>query len=323
METGKRVVKIVARQNGVGLERDVQLLQQALPEGTCVENYSVRSLASIGDRWKQRCVPWTSDADPVNVLIERVPWAWTHNRGQSLLLPNQERYPKRLLHRLAEIDIVLCKSRHAEDIFSQHAKQARFIGFTSLDRRLPEIQPDYTRFFHLAGSSTLKGTEMLLDLWQRHPEWPTLTIVQHPRNAPDTVPANVVLLKEYLTDDVLRQMQNQQGIHLCPSRSEGWGHYIVEGMSCASVVITTDAPPMNELVDASRGFLVPWNRSSPRHLGTDFFVDPAAMERTIQEVIATSPGQLQQRGEAARAWFEANEIEFQVRARQLFSELLQ
>ncbi|WP_417738742.1 glycosyltransferase [Rosistilla oblonga] len=323
MEIGKRPVRIVARQNGVGLDRDVQLLQSTLPPGTLVENYSVRSLASIADRFKSLCCSPAPGSLPLNVLVERVPWAWVKNQGQSVLLPNQERFPKRLLHRLRDIDIVLCKSRHAEEIFSRHAKQARFIGFTSLDRRLPEVAPDYGKFFHLAGSSTLKGTQMLLELWSQNPQWPTLTIVQHPRHAPETVPANVALFKEYLTDAVLQRMQNEHGIHLCPSRSEGWGHYIVEAMSCAAVVVTTDAPPMNELVDESRGFLVPWNRSQPRHLGTDFFVDPAELQRVINEILATDTASLEQRGQAARAWFETNEVEFETRARELFLELLQ
>lgn len=37
--------------------------------------------------------------------------------------------------------------------------------------------PDYNRFLHVRGKSSLKHTHQLLDCWARHPEWPTLTVV--------------------------------------------------------------------------------------------------------------------------------------------------
>lgn len=318
--TANSQIRIVARRNGVGLDRDVALIQGVLPSTANSEVHAVRSLVPLSDR-----VPFLlsdrADASPTNLLIERVPYAWTFARGAKLLIPNQERFPKRHLARLQNIDVVLCKSRHAEQIFSQYAAPARYIGFTSVDRQLEEIQPDFSRFLHLAGRSTLKGTETILALWQAHPEWPTLTLIQHPDNAPSVVPPNVHLVVEYLDDTALRELQNQHGIHLCPSLSEGWGHYIVEGMSCGAVVITTDGPPMNELVDDTRGLVVPWHRSTPRHLGTNFLVDPQMLEATIIQVLKSPTEEHEQRGAAARQWFLENQLQFERLADEHFSPL--
>jgi hypothetical protein len=44
---------------------------------------------------------------------------------------------------------------------------------------------------------------------------------------------------------------------MCPSAMEGWGQYIDEGRRTKSVVLTLDAPPMNELIDVKSGVLVP------------------------------------------------------------------
>lgn len=299
---------ILGRMNGAGLDRDAALLTAAL------------RLSGV----EVRCPPWK---DPRGVFdaslradaaihLERVaPCWWKHKTPLHILIPNQERFPLRLLGKLRRIDQVWCKTRHAAEIFARHHGDVRFIGFTSDDRLLADTTPDYGKFFHLAGRSTFKNTGVLLELWKRHPEWPRLTLIQHPDNAPATVPANVDLISRHLPDDELRELQNSHGIHLCPSISEGWGHYIVEAMSCRAVTITTDAPPMNELVTAERGILVPSNRSEPRHLGHNFFVDSTALESAIESLIAAPAKDHARIGTAARHWFIQNQAEFTTRLR--------
>lgn len=293
---------ILSRSNGVGLDRDSALLARALAK-VGVETLSPRMrnpLDLISGKFR---------ADAA-FHIERVaPW-WKRKAGLHFLIPNQERFPERLLPRLGMVDRVLCKSLHAEEIFSRHHKDVRFIGFTSEDRNMPGAEPDFGRFFHLAGRSTLKNTELLLDLWGAHPDWPMLTLVQHPDNAPKVVPENVELLDRYLDDAELRLLQNACGIHLCPSLSEGWGHYIVEAMSCAAVTVTTAAPPMDELVTPERGFTVGFHRSEPRHLGTNFHVDPAELTAVIERIIAMPDAEKRKLGHAGREWFLENDRTF-------------
>lgn len=283
----------------MGLDRDSALLARALAENGVVA-VSPR-LRNFGDLLSGK---FRADAA---FHIERVaPW-WKRKVSRHFLIPNQERFPERLLKRLGMVERVLCKSRHAEEIFSQHHADVRFIGFTSEDRNLPDMEPDYERFFHLAGRSTLKNTELLLELWGAHPNWPKLTLVQHPENAPKEVPENVELVDRYLDDGELKVLQNSCGIHLCPSLSEGWGHYIVEAMSCAAVTVTTAAPPMDELVTPERGITVKISRSEPRHLGTNFYVDPAEMTAAVERVIAMPESEKQKLGLAARKWFLEND----------------
>ncbi len=309
---------ILGRNNGAGLDRDSALLAGAL--------------AACGIT--TRCPPWKDprtlfsralDSD-IAFHLERVaPWWWWRKARLHFLIPNQERFPHRLLGKLRRIDRILCKTRHAAGIFREHHSRVDFIGFTSDDRLLESTAPDYGKFLHLAGRSTVKNTGLLLELWKNHPGWPRLTLIQHPDNAPSSVPANVRLISGHLADDRLRDLQNSHGIHLCPSLSEGWGHYIVEAMSCRAVTVTTDAPPMNELVGQERGVLVPFSESEPRHLGRDFHVDPAALEAAIETLIATPQIEKQNLGTAARQWFEQNDADFKTRlaailTRKIFSE---
>lgn len=310
-------INIIARQNGVGLDSDVSLLKMALEKSgyeVTVSHCRARKLIS-------RILGKGKDTYDVNLFLERVFPNWFGTAKMNLLIPNQERFPERHLGRLSKIDYVLCKTKHAEEVFSQKGSQTKFIGFTSRDVHVNDEIANYRTFFHLAGKSTLKGTDTLLSIWEKHPDWPFLTILQHKDNAPEKVPNNVRLIAEYIPYDELIKLQNKHGIHLCPSLSEGWGHYIVEAMSCRACVVTTDAPPMNELVRPKRGVLVTSHRSEPRHLGTNYYVDPEELEKAIEALIHAPVEDIQTMGTAAREWFVANHRSFEQHIQTVFSDI--
>lgn len=297
-------LNIISRTNGVGLDQDVALIENAL-RGAGFE-VSISHCRGIS-AWSN-LLPGKAQYD-ANIFLERVFPRWLSRAKKNFLIPNQERFPRRHLKHLKRIDTVLCKTQHALEIFSKHA-EAHFIGFASTDRSLPGISPDYKSCFHLAGRSTLKGTETLLKVWAKHPSWPTLTVVQCPENAPNSVPENVRLITKYLSKNDLITELNQHGIHLCTSLSEGWGHYIVEAMSCRAVVVTTDAPPMNEIVSPETGILVPFDRKEPRHLGTNFYAAPDELARRLNHTFQFTEDDKRHYGNKARAWFEANHQNF-------------
>lgn len=303
-------INILAKTNGVGIDRDVALMQQALRPFAEAGFHSARRWDMLAERIRQ--VLGARHAAELSILTERVPPFYAP-AGKTALIPNQERFPRRHLGRLGKVDLVLAKTRHAETIFRNHAQRLAYVGFTSVDRQQATSAPDYDRFFHLAGRSTLKGTEILMEVWGQHPEWPTLTVVQHPSLRPDMIPPNVDLHSEYLDDATLQRMQNEHGVHLCPSKSEGWGHYIAEAMSCRAVVVTTNGPPMNELVTNDRGVLVAHHHHEPRHLGVNWHVDPKSLEETIERLLNTSTESKRELGGAARHWFETNDLTFKRR----------
>ncbi len=310
-------INIIARSNGVGLDSDVTLLTQAIEKAGHKVTFSHCRSRSLLKKWFSRKPQYDA-----NIFLERIFPVWFGAAEKNILIPNQERFPQRHVKRLEKIDHVLCKSQHALDIFSELSVDTKYIGFTSKDIHLNDEIPDYGIFFHLAGRSTLKGTETILKLWKKHPEWPTLTIVQHRDNAPESVPNNVCLIAEHLPYAELIKLANKNGIHLCTSLSEGWGHYIVEAMSSAAIVVTTDAPPMNELISSERGVLVPFDKQEPRHLGTNFYVDSDLLEEQITAIINSDLELLQTKAIQARAWFEQNQVSFNARVGTVFSKIL-
>lgn len=310
-------INIIARTNGVGLDSDVSLLTKAIEQAGHKVTFNHCRSRSIFKKWFSQKPQYDA-----NIFLERIFPVWFGSAKKNILIPNQERFPERHIKRLEKIDHVLCKSRHAEQIFSALGSKTKYISFTSKDLHLNDEIPDYGIFFHLAGRSTLKGTDTILKLWEKHPEWPTLTIVQHKDNAPESVPKNVRLIAEYLPYSELIKLVNKHGIHLCTSLSEGWGHYIVEAMSSNSIVVTTDAPPMNELITDQRGTLVPFHKKEPRHLGTNFSVDPDLLEEKISDLISQDTQSKQEKAKRARNWFEENNKQFSTNINTALSEIL-
>lgn len=302
-------ILIVNKDNSFGLTRDTSLLIEALAsigrsEGVATKGIRARKfLDRILGRRQAKTI----------VHIERAFPHWFSASRFNLLCPNQERFPRRHIGRLKRIDLVLAKSRHAEEIFRGLGAPTAYVDFTSEDRLDESIAKNWNSFFHLAGGSTLKGTEDVIELWSRHPEWPELVLVQrdpHPKAA--GIP-NIRVVSGYITDAELRKLQNSCGIHLCPSRSEGWGHHLVEALSVGAVTVTTDGPPMNEHVTADCGILIPYGRTEPRHLGTNYLVDLEAMEKIIENLLTMGMAEKQALGSAARQRFVEIDTGFRTR----------
>ncbi len=313
--TAVRPVILVGRNNGVGLTCDTAILRRAFEGSRTVVSCGTRAVPFGGFILNRRRL-----RDAAIVFVERIHALWLPFGHRRILIPNQERFPLRHIWRLPLVEEVLCKSADAYDIFSRLHANAVFTGFTSRDNLMPRIEPDYSAFFHLAGKSTFKGTQPLLDCWAAHPHWPLLSVVTHPNSKwNDHGAANILIIKRTLSREELVMLQNSCGVHLCPSVAEGWGHSIVEGASCRALVLTTDASPMNEEITGERGCLIRSRFAGPRpgYLGRIFVPDEGALEECVEKVLAMSIAERRRKGQAARAWFEENDARFTARMREV------
>jgi len=315
-------VNLIARDNGFGLSRNLHLLHEALTADFEVTISGIRRGAlrkilqparlrartlarRLAGRGPQR---WD-----VNLMLERVRPEYRATARRNVLLPHPEWFDGRDRRWLPRLDRAFVLTRHAVPIFESLGLETEYTGFTSEDRRAPAV-PRERAFFHLAGRSANKGTDTLLATWRKHPEWPRLTVLQSPRVARGVVAApNIDHRVDYIPDDGLKRIQNAHRFHLCPSETEGFGHYLVEAMGVGAVVVTLDAPPMNEMVTPERGALIAPSRTGTQSLATTYFYDEAALERAVERLLETPDVELERMGTAARAWFEDNDRAFRVR----------
>lgn len=316
-------IQLLGRDNGAGLSRDLELLDGALAETG--NTSQVRGLPHRGrmaewwTRWRLSGVGPTFD---LNLMLERIRPEFTASARHNVLVPNPEYFRPTDRAALQAVDAVWAKTRHAERLFAGLEVPTRYIGFRSPDR-LDATVSRQPGFFHGPGRSGNKGTEALLKLWAAHPHWPVLTVAwRRKRVDPGPLPANIHWIREHLDDAAYRALQNRHRFHLCTSQTEGYGHYLVEAMSCAAVVVTLDAEPMNELVNRQRGLLVSAHPCGQQDLATLYAFDPDSLAQAVETCVQMSERRAEMLGNAARQWYEAECAAFPRRLDEALQALL-
>ncbi|MFT4257653.1 MAG: glycosyltransferase [Pseudoxanthomonas sp.] len=315
-------MNLIASDNGVGLSRDLRLIEQILTAaGMRVDFQPGRRRGKLRKwfgpplrraKFAVRRILHRPRHD-VNVMLEHIRADLLGGASRNVFIPNPEWCLKSDQRSLGRIDRVMAKTRHAVDIFRREGCDVEWVGFTSVDRLQPQVARRRT-FFHLAGRSSAKRTRLVLEVWARHPEWPLLTVVQHPKMADFRPQAdNIVHRIDYIDDAELQRLQNENLFHLCPSETEGFGHYLMEALSVGAIVLATDAEPMNELVTAERGVPIPFSGTRQQELATCYLVEADALEAAVEAALALDPAQIHARSAAARDFYVGNDAVFRRR----------
>lgn len=295
VQTAELKFNILSELNGKGLEADQKILSRALKE--------LGHQVYLGNIYDE---PPTSEVD-INIFFQSINPSWLPYASLNWFIPNAEWYTQDL-ELLDLIDLVLCRTQETQRIFENLKLKCFFLGFTSHDCYLSHIKKDFSLFFHLAGGSEQKGTQPIVDSWLRNSSFPLLIILKHfctvrPRQA------NLHWITHRVEEPTLRDLQNSCGIHLCLSETEGFGHYIMEALSTRAVVVTVDAPPMNEFIKDPR-CLVPFKACSPQLLGTNYYVDPVQLEVVINNLKELPIKELRRIGLENRAMYLKKTYQF-------------
>jgi glycosyltransferase involved in cell wall biosynthesis len=297
-----------------GLQGDADVLRRALAakligsrttEVWREGDGSIRGLAELATISHRLVAPFD-----INLHVEDIKARWIPCAHQNWWIPNAEWLRPQTRRAMGDVDLVLCKTRASKETFTRLGLKTVFAGFSSPDRYVGMVER-MERAIHVAGSSPNKGTGAVLDAWRRHPEWPVLDLVWGaPLASKLELPPNVHLHRSPIADSLLLNLQNRASIHVCPSSVEGFGHSLVEAMSCGACIITTDAPPMNELVTSERGELVTWHTKESIGLATAYHVSSESLSAAVDRVLQMSQAERVEMGARARRWYLSNDAAF-------------
>lgn len=205
---------------------------------------------------------------------------------QKWLMVNQEYFYNKYYD---EVDVLIAKSKYAEALLLSYGKKIGsstrivYLGHTSLPYANISWDKDWNTLVHFAGKSGYKGTSDLIYVWQQNGGFRNInpnskliitcrgscfskiteqikTLHIYPDRWED--PRTGLYIYSFIDDTQLEVFRSQAGAFICPSVVEGYGHYINEGTANASVVLTSDFPPMNELVPPNKLLIQP-NKTLP------------------------------------------------------------
>ena len=243
---------LVSMKNGCGLQTDYEILQKMLTDA----GKTVRVAMAHSD-----VLPTFRKTDVV-VFLEILDHRWLEYGKEFWLFPNSEWWRKDWDQYLPRINKVLCKTRDCYDLWETRTPgKCTYLGFESPDLYAPHI-PRKREFLHLAGGSCNKGTAAVLQAWKQFKIPHTLTVVSRNYQGLTADLLHLPNVKMYRQLPELVGLHNMCQFHILPSRYEGWGHVLHEGLGCGAVMLTTDAAPMNEATGLPKSLLVPVSRVS-------------------------------------------------------------
>lgn len=322
-------IRIIVPSGSSGTDFDAWVYQTLLP-GSVIVYIDQEAVDSYSG-------PTKGQHFDVNFFIERILGRHLFPSTHEWIMVNQEMLRVRD-ESLDGVDAVLCKSRYAKRLLVEYLEtfgKIWYVGHVSRDIGLGN--KTYELAIHPAGKSWLKGTFRLIKAWMKV-DPPALLVVTCREMCMD--PTRIQKLLSYyfrhepaqgrwvyvghktriewstfLGQDELADIQSRAGLWLCPSEVEGYGHYINEGRSAGAVVMTTDFPPMNELIDSNSGFLVDLDRKTKiaqeGQLPGSMRVFPrtANIARTLTKIFSTPRVELERLGAEARKRYDAD-LEF-------------
>jgi len=236
--------------------------------------------------------------------------------NMNIFVPNIEFINGNDINLLSSINMIVAKTEQSYNVLTKmHPTiDIEYWGWTSLDRCENESNRNYNEFLHVKGCSRFKNTQLLINLWLKHPEWPLLNVMNYgdvrqngyvELNVPYVkVVSNIRLFQRDVSEAELSRIMNRCGVHVCPSEQEGFGHYINEGRSCKAIIITTDTKPMNELVDDTNGVLINVQELKNVNYGVNATINESELESSIQKILQMSKKEKCKKSEQSRNKYE-------------------
>jgi glycosyltransferase involved in cell wall biosynthesis len=177
-------------------------------------------------------------------------------------------YKADMIDKFKFFDFLICNTKKHFSVFSWH-EQVYYLPWGT-DTRLFKpsndngvlIKENEIFFFHSAGLSTRKGTDLLIDTFINTDLCSKSKLIIHIQKSLDYISKkSIVELENHNVTVIIGTIEGaglyyMGDVYVYPTTLEGLGLTIYEALSSGLPVITTDNSPMNEIVDDSIGSLV-------------------------------------------------------------------
>ena len=297
--TNKKLFRIILPSKSMGTFNDAKIYKSILPYTVIVNGYDIEEQDLYLDKYYVNLyieLPPHYIINQKNYFPSVKNWLMINQEMIKYRIINSK---TTILHKVYNIfDVILCKTRYAFNILNYYKENNKdykftpiYTGFTSICKMNKSVlqKKNYNLIVHFAGKSPHKNTDIIIKTWIENKgfvhlnpkiqliitcfdkedtkktcyklhltEWSKYNVVkkngyEYLKNLP-----NLVIYTQPINN--IEKIVKKAGCFLCPSSIEGFGHYINEGKCNGGIVITTNAPPMNELVRRKYGLLIKYDK---------------------------------------------------------------
>ena len=219
--------------------------------------------AAYGDNIQMFRVPHMVPECPeaeVNIFLEVVNPALFPFAGRNIWIPNPEWTYRSWIPYISMFDEIWCKTHECLDIFKKYTENARYIGWTSIDKGWnPEVnKKNYYKAIVPVGKNIFRNPKPILQAYYRvfnndtklYSKLPALNIVYDPKviefHVPDEIKSKVHLYDKVLGDTEYDDLLRECGLCVCISVCEGYGHVVNEALSAGCNLLMSSIRPFIE-----------------------------------------------------------------------------
>lgn len=218
--------------------------------------------AAYGDDVKMSRVHYMMPECPeaeVNIFMEVINPALFSFAGRNIWIPNAEWSYKNWTVYIPMFTEIWCKTHECLDIFKKYTDNARYIGWTSIDKVWTEsTKKNYYKAIVPVGKNIFRNPKPILQAYFRirstntklYSRLPALNIVYDPTviqfHIPDEIKSKVHLHDKVLNENEYDDLIRESGLCICISACEGFGHAINEAMSVGCNLLLSPIRPFKE-----------------------------------------------------------------------------
>jgi glycosyltransferase involved in cell wall biosynthesis len=238
----------------------------------------------------------------VNFFIEVINPALFAYAGKNIWIPNQEWTYQTWEPYANMVDEIWVKTREAEQLFLRWTVNVKYIGWTSMDKKYPELgSKDPNKGIVPVGKNVWRNPKPIFQAYSRilaqhpaiFPKLPHLTVVHVPEHVPigdipSGIASKITVRGEVIPEEEYAALLHTCGLVVCMSAAEGFGHAVNEALSAGCIPILSPIEPFREMVNNAIWVSTSKTIPHPQCLGVledvdvdslaDAFIDYAKMD---------------------------------------------
>lgn len=213
----------------------------------------------LGEEAKIRHIPHYYPQCPeaeVNFFIESINPALFQFAAKNIWIPNPEWTYQTWEPYAKMIDQVWVKTHEALKLFAEWGIEAKYIGWTSVDKIMPE-KKNYHKAIVPVGKNIWRNPKPIIQAYMRIKQnqpsayngLPELHIVQYhqPPVIPEPFNSKIIVHSEFMKEADYDALLQECGLCICMSATEGFGHAVNEAMSSGCMLMLSPIDAFREL----------------------------------------------------------------------------